>query len=71
MNIKPDPNHQIHLQVLRRMTPEQRLMKAFELSDFIRELFLQGLRKRFSEKTEEEIRKIFLERIAKCYNRNY
>jgi len=53
------------------MTPEQRLQKAFELSLMARELFLEGLRKRFPEKTEEDIKAIYLERIAKCYNRNY
>ena len=54
-----------------RMSAEQRLSKAFELSELTKNLFLDGLKKTFSEKTNEEIRKIYLERIAKCYNRNY
>ncbi len=68
---KPRPNHQIYLQTLAKMTPEQRLLKAFELSALSKQLFLEGLKKRFPEKTEQEIKKIYLERIAKCYNRNY
>jgi hypothetical protein len=55
MNIKPDPNHQLYLQILSRMTPGERLRKAFELSEFTKKLFLSGLRKRFPEKTEKEI----------------
>jgi hypothetical protein len=71
MELKPHPNHNIYLKTLQKMTPEQRLTKAFELSDFIKNLFLQGLRNRFKDKTESEIKEIYLERIAKCYNRNY
>ena len=71
MEIKPRPNHHLYLQTLQKMTPEQRLAKAFELSEMTKELFLQGLKNRFPKKNETEIREIYLERIAKCYNRNY
>ena len=70
-SIKPHPNHSLYIETLIRMTPEQRLLKAFELSAMTRELFLEGLRKRFPEKNKEEIKDIYIERIAKCYNRNY
>jgi hypothetical protein len=68
---KPRPNHRRYLEVLSRMTPEQRLLKVFELSEFAKSLFLHGLRQRFPDATEEEIRKIFLARLTKCHNRNY
>jgi hypothetical protein len=71
MGIKPNPNHHVYLATLKQMTPEQRLAKAYELSAMIKELFLTGLQKRFSSKSEEEVKAIYLERIAKCYNRNY
>jgi len=71
MEIKPRPNHSIYIQALRSMTPEQRLQKAFELSAFTKALFLHGLRKRFIDKTDAEIKAIYLERIEKCHNRNY
>lgn len=71
MEIKPHPNHDLYLKTLQRMTPEQRLAKAFELSAMTKELFLQGLQKRFSDKEESDIKEIYLERITKCYNRNY
>jgi hypothetical protein len=53
------------------MSPEARLLKAFELSEFSRELFLHGLQRRFPELSENEIKKIYLERLEKCHNRNY
>ena len=71
MQIKQNPNHKIYLQTLRSMTPEQRLQKAFELSSLTKNLFLHGLKKRFPDKTEAEIKAIYLERIAKCHNCNY
>lgn len=71
MNVKEHPNHALYIRILRKMSPEARLMKAFELSEFSRELFLQGLRKRFPNLSEAEISKLYLERLDKCHNRNY
>ena len=71
MNIKKRPNHKLCIQALRRMSPEQRLLKAFELTQFSRDLFLHGLRKRFPDLPDDEINKIYLERLNKCHNRNY
>jgi hypothetical protein len=71
MNLKPRPNHRLYLQVLQKMTPAQRLAKAFELSALARKLFIQGLRERHPDATEEEFRKILLARLEKCHNRNY
>ena len=71
MNVKKRPNQRIYLQALRRMTPEKRLLKAFELSEFSKGLFLEGLHKRFPGLSEEAIRKIYLKRVDKCHNRNY
>ena len=71
MNPKPRPNHRLCVQALRHLTPEERLMKSFELSESSRELFLHGLHKRFPEYSDEAIKKIYLERLSKCHNRNY
>jgi len=53
------------------MTPEERLQKAFELSEFARHLFLHGLRRRFPDLPEESLMRIYRERLEKCHNRNY
>ena len=71
MNIKKRPNHKLYLQVLRQMSPEKRLLKAFELSEFARHLFIHGLRRRFPNLPDEEFKRILLERLDKCHNRNY
>lgn len=71
MDIKPKPNRQMYINILRKMTPAQRLEKAFELSEFSRGLFIEGLRKRFPDVTEDEFRKIVLKRLERCHNRNY
>ncbi|MDI3480614.1 MAG: hypothetical protein PWQ97_269 [Tepidanaerobacteraceae bacterium] len=67
---QPD-DRKIYLQILKRMSPEERLLKAFELSEFAKQLFIHGLHKRFPNFSNEEIKKIYLERIEKCHNRNY
>ena len=71
MNPKPRPNHQRYLEVLRSMTGEQRLLKAFEMSAFTKAIFREGLRKRFPHLSEEEFHTLFLERLALCHNKNY
>ena len=55
MDPKSRPNHQLYLAALRRLTPEQRLLKAFELTELSRELFRAGLRQRFPEADEAEL----------------
>ena len=71
MNIKQQPNHSLYIQVLRRMTSEARLMKAFELSSLSKQLFLHGLRRRFPDLAEKELHELYLKRLLKCHNRNY
>ncbi len=68
---KPRPNHRQYQQALKNMTPGEKLLKAFELSEMGRQLFKDGLRARFPEKTEAEIHVLFLQRLEKCHNRNY
>jgi hypothetical protein len=71
MQIKSRPNHKLYIQVLRKMSPEKRLLKAFELSEFARRLFIHGLRKRFPDLEESAFNKLLLERLNKCHNRIY
>lgn len=71
MDPKPRPNHKVYLDVLRRMTPEQKLLKAFELSAFTRALFAEGLRRRFPDLPEDEFQKLLRARLDKCHNRNW
>lgn len=73
MNPKRDSDraHEVYIAALRRLTPEQRLRKAFELSAFVREIFEQGLRRAFPDLSEAEFRKLLHERLELCHNREY
>lgn len=53
------------------MTPAARLAKALELSERSRDLFLKGLRMRFPHLSNEALKQLYLERLAKCHNRSY
>jgi len=67
--MKPRPNHQIYIGVLRSMSGEDRLRKAFELSALVRELFITGLRRRHPELPESELRQLYLCRLQKSWDR--
>jgi hypothetical protein len=68
---KPSPSaRRAYLEVLNRMTPTQRLMKAFELSEMTRQLFKEGLRQRFPDKTATELHAIYLERMCRFHSNN-
>jgi hypothetical protein len=68
---KPRVNRQEYLRTLARMTPSQRVMKAFELSDMVKRLLWDGLRQRFPGKSDAELRAIYLARLDRCHNRKY
>ena len=69
--VQRDSGERIYLDSLRRMTPEERLLKAFDLHEFATHCFLHGLIERFPDASDDKIRRIYLERIDKCHNRNY
>lgn len=56
--------------ILRGMTPEQRLWKAFELSKMGRELFRQGLKRRHPELASDDLEALLRKRLRRCHNRN-
>lgn len=59
------------ISVLQGMTPEQRIQKAFELTEMCKDLLRIGLEIRFPEKTKDELHQLFLKRLDKCHNKNY
>ena len=71
MNVKSSPNHRMYIKVLRRMSPEQRLLKTFDLSEFVRQLFIHGLHKLHPELPPAEFHSLLLKRLDRCHNRNY
>ena len=54
---------QIQIELLRRLSPSQKLALAFELTDTMRNLILADLRHRFPEADPAEIRRRFIARV--------
>lgn len=68
---KPRPNHAVYLRVLRTMTAEQRLRKAFELGAAARAMFEHGLRRRFPGLEDAALARLVRDRLDRRHNRNY
>lgn len=71
MDPKARPNRQLYLETLRGMTPEQRLLKAFELSELSHDLLRAGIRRRFPDAGPDDVQRIYLEQLARCQNRAF
>jgi hypothetical protein len=68
---KPKLNRAMYIETLRRMSPEERLSKAFELSEMTRELLKAGLAQRYPSASAEELHRLYLERLERCRCRIY
>ncbi|HBD95095.1 MAG: hypothetical protein A2015_02360 [Spirochaetes bacterium GWF1_31_7] len=62
---------EVYLATLRKMSSEQKLKKACELSDFTKMLYITGLKKRFTNIGEDDLKKKLVERLQKCSNSNF
>jgi hypothetical protein len=62
-DIKPRPDAALSLDILRRMSPERRLLKAFELGEMANEVFLAGVMRRHPELTPEAARRKGVEEL--------
>jgi len=71
MDPKPRPNQDRYIEALRRLGPEGRLLKALELSETMKQLFIDGLKHRHPDLDDEAFRKLAIEQLARCHNRNY
>ncbi len=47
------------------MSDEARLKKCFELTELTKQLFLTGLKNRFPDCSEKEIKEIYIKRITR------
>lgn len=64
-------SRKVYIDILKKMSPEQRLLKTFELTEFGKDLFFTGLKERYADLSEEEVRKIYIKKLIECHNRNY
>lgn len=67
--MKERPNHQVHIRVLRQMGPENRLRKAFELSEFTRALTRRGLEHLHPDFEPADLNRLYLDRMKKARDR--
>ena len=64
--LSPDTSPEIqrkHYELMRRLSPEQKLSMAFALTDATRQMVLADLNHRFPQATENEIRRRFIARV--------
>lgn len=65
------PNDDRYRQILRSLTPEQRLLKSFELHELGKELMRAGIRQRHPGADADTVDRMLAEELTKCHNRNY
>lgn len=70
IGLKGQPNRRVYIEALRRMTPEQRLAKAFELSDMTHEALRAGLAERYPAASGAELHSMYLGRLERCRRRS-
>jgi hypothetical protein len=61
-------SHYHQLRVLRRMTPNQRLVAALELSELTRALFAAGLRRGYPHLSDADLDALFRTRLDLCHS---
>ena len=64
--LSPDTStdaQRVQFELLRRLSPAQKLALAFELTDTMRELILADLRHRFPQAGDVEIKRRFIARV--------
>jgi len=64
--LSPDTTPQAqrkHYELMRKLSPEQKLSLAFAVTDATRQLVLADLKHRFPQASEEEIRRRFIARV--------
>jgi len=71
MDTKKHPNEKQYYDILRSMSPEQKLKKVFELNKLGKELRIAGLRMKYPELNDNEIHTLYIKTIELCHNRNY
>jgi len=67
---KARANRRLYIEILRGMTPEQRLRKAFELTDMVQELARAGLKRRHRGLDASSLAELTRERLMRWHSRS-
>jgi hypothetical protein len=71
MDVKPRPNEDKYREIIKRMTPEQKIAKIEELNNLGKELFIAGYFDRNPGSSHEEAIRAYRQYKMKCPNNNY
>lgn len=71
MNETDRQTHREYIKILKKMTPQERLQRALELSDLTKSLFITGLKMRYPDYSEKDIKNLYIEKIYKCHSSDY
>lgn len=66
---KSEQNRPLYIQILRRMTPEQRLRKALELTRDVREISRAGIRSRNPQLTPAEVDRLAVRQLLQWHSK--
>jgi len=69
--MKTYPNKQRYHEILRGMSPQEKLQKSFELTDLVKAAQKAGIRKRYPQLCDHEIDRLMMERQKSWHNQTY
>jgi hypothetical protein len=65
-----EPNRKKYIEILQKMTGEERVRIAFELFEFAKDIMIEGMKAQNPKITPEEIQKEVVRRMMRCHKRN-
>ena len=61
----------VHRRVIRSLTPEQKVCKAFELTEMTRRTMLASIRQAHPNASAQQIQELYVRRLLACQGINY
>jgi hypothetical protein len=65
-----EPNRKKYIEILQKMTGEERVRIAFELFEFAKNVMIEGIKAQNPGITPQEIQKEVVRRMLRCHRRN-
>jgi len=70
-DMKTYPNKQRYHEILKGMSPQEKLEKVFELTELANAAFMAGLKNRHPHLSSDELNQLYIKRRQACHNQNY
>lgn len=67
---KVEPNRKQYIEILQKMTGEQRMRTAFELFEMAKRIMIEGMRAQNPDIRLDEIQQEVVRRMMRCHRRN-